>query len=145
MAKHVYPAVLTPNECSGYCVNFPDVQGGYTEGKDLPEALEMAQDVLCLTLYNHERHGDEIPPPTPINKLNASDNEIVTLIACDTNDYRRYFANKMINKTVTIPAQLNHEAERAGINFSQVLRIGLEEILGKRECSGKRTPSVRYV
>ena len=129
MAKYVYPAVFEPNELGGYCVNFPDVQGGFTQGKDLTEAMERAQDVLCLMLYNHEKHGNKILPPTPINKLDVSENSIVTLVACDTNYYKRYFANKLINKTVTIPAQLNFEAEQAGINFSQVLRTGLEKIL----------------
>jgi len=129
MAKYVYPAVFEPNELGGYCVAFPDIQGGYTEGRDLADAIEMAQDALCLTLYNHETHKNEMPPPTPVGKIKAPGNAIVTLIACDTNYYKRYFANKSVNKTVTIPARLNLEAERAGINFSQVLRTGLEQIL----------------
>jgi len=129
MAKYVYPAIFELNELGGYCVNFPDVQGAYTQGEDLTEAMEMAQDVLCLMLYNHEIHGNKILPPTPINKLTTENNDIVTLIACDTNYYKRYFANKLINKTVTIPAQLNFDAEQAGVNFSHVLRTGLEKIL----------------
>ena len=135
MAKYVYPACFEPNELGGYCVNFPDIQGGYTNGKDLPEAMEMAQDVLCLTLYNHEKQGNEIPPPTPINMLKTSGDVIATLIACDTNYYKRYFANKLVNKTVTIPSWLNLEAEREGINFSQVLRQGLEQLLQQKEAT----------
>jgi len=130
MAKYVYPAIFEPDkELGGYCVYFPDVQGAYTQGEDLAEAMEMAQDVLCLMLYNHEIHGNKILPPTPINELTSEEDNIVTLIACDTNYYKRYFANKLINKTVTIPAQLNFDAEQAGVNFSQVLRTGLEKIL----------------
>ena len=135
MAKYVYPAIFEPDkELGGYCVYFPDVQGAYTQGDNLAEAMEMAQDVLCLMLYNHEIHGNEILPPTPINKLTAEAKEdnIVTLISCDTNYYKRYFANKLVNKTVTIPAQLNFEAEQAGVNFSQVLRTGLEKILHQK-------------
>ena len=129
MAKYVFPAVFEPNELGGYCVSFPDVQGGYTDGKDLPEAMEMAQDALCLALYYHEMHGDDIRPPTPLEKINAPEHCIVSLVNCDTNYYKRYFANKLVNKTVTIPAKLNYEAEQAGVNFSQVLRVGLEQIL----------------
>ena len=131
MSKYVYPAIFELNELGGYCVNFPDVQGGYTEGKDLPDALEMAQDALCLVLYNHEIHGNEIPPPTPIGQIEAPENSIVSLVCCDTNYYKRYFANKLVNKTVTIPAKLNHDAQQAGVNFSHVLRTGLEQILNK--------------
>ena len=132
MAKYVYPALFESNELGGYCVSFPDVQGGYTEGKDLSEAMEMAQDVLCLTLYNHEMNRNEIQPPTPLSELESPADGFVTLIACDTNYYKRYFANKLVNKTVTIPARLNFEAEQAGVNFSHVLRIGLEQILQQK-------------
>jgi len=132
MAKYVYPAIFEPNELGGYCVNFPDVQGGFSDGKDLTEAMEMAQDALCLALYNHEIRGIDILPPTPIDKLHAPDGGIVSLVFCDTGYYKRYFANKLINKTVTITARLNLEAEQAGVNFSQVLRTGLEQILSQK-------------
>jgi len=131
MAKYVYPAIFESNELGGYCVNFPDIQGGYTEGKDLPDAIEMAQDALCLILYNKENQGEDIPLPTPIESMEMAENSFSSLICCDTNYYKRYFANKLINKTVTIPAQLNQRAEKEGINFSQVLRTGLEQILSQ--------------
>ena len=131
MAKYVYPALFEPNELGGFCVEFPDIIGAVTQGDDLAEAIENAQDVLCLMLYNHElgKIQKQVSPPTPINDLNIPAGGFVNLISCDTNYYKRYFANKMINKTVTIPASLNYEAEQAGINFSQVLRDGLEKVL----------------
>jgi len=132
MAKYVYPAIFEPNELGGYCVSFPDIQGGYTEGKDLADAMEMAQDALCLVLYNNEIQGSEIEPPTPMDQLCPPEKGVISLVFCDTNYYKRYFANKLINKTVTIPAQLNQRAEKEGINFSQVLRTGLEQILDQR-------------
>ena len=129
MAKYVYPALFSPNELGGYCVSFPDVRGVYTEGTTLAEAMEMAQDALCLMLYHREIHGEKIIAPTQVSQLQSPENGIVTLIACDTNFYRRYFADKSVKKTVTIPAKLNLEAERAGLNFSQALRDGLENQL----------------
>ena len=132
MAKYVYPAIFELNELGGYCVRFPNIQGGYTEGKDLADAIEMAQDVLCLMLYNHEKEGNIIPPPTPLYELEVPDGAFASLIGCDTGYYKRYFANKLVNKTVTIPSWLNLEAEREGINFSQVLRTGLEQVLQQK-------------
>ena len=129
MSKYVYPAIFEANELGGYCVSFPDVQGAYTDGATLAEAIEMAQDALCLMLYNHERNKNKINPPTPVEQLEKPKGGVVTLIACDTNYYKRYFSEKSIKKTVTIPARLNFEAEQAGINFSQVLRTGLEQVL----------------
>ena len=131
MAKYVYPAVLTPEVTGGYCVSFPDVQGCYAEGKDLVEALENAQDALCLMLYDIETGEIEsqFSPPSPTSALDTPKDGFVNLITCDTNYYKRYFANKTVNKTVTIPARLNQEAEEAGLNFSQILRAALEKQL----------------
>jgi len=84
VAKYVYPAIFEPNELGGYCVSFPDIQGGYTDGKDLPEALEMAQDALCLVLYNNEIQGKEILPPTPIEQIHPPENAFTSLVFCDT-------------------------------------------------------------
>jgi len=131
MAKYVYPAILVPEETGGYCVSFPDVQGCYAEGKDLAEALENAQDALCLMLYDIETGTvqSQVSPPSTTSALNTPKDGFVNLITCDTNYYKRYFANKTVNKTVSIPAQLNHEAEEAGLNFSQILRAALEKQL----------------
>ena len=131
MAKYVYPALFEPNELNGFCVSFPDIKGVFTEGAALADAIEMARDALCLMLYTNEINNREAPPPTPIHEVEVPDGNIVTLIECDTNYYKRYFMDKTINKTVTIPARLNYEAERAGLNFSQVLRAALEQQLSK--------------
>lgn len=61
MAKYAYPAIFTQEE-SGYSVKFPDIDGCFTSGETLPEAMEMAEDALCLMLYDHEEDGEEIPP-----------------------------------------------------------------------------------
>jgi hypothetical protein len=42
---------------------------------------------------------------------------------------RDEMANKSVNKTVTIPRWLNEAAEKANINFSQVLQYALKEQL----------------
>lgn len=38
--------------------------------------------------------------------------------------------NRVVKKTLTIPAWLNREAEAANVNFSQVLQDGLRHYLG---------------
>ena len=57
MAKYAYPAVFTPEENGLYSVNFPDVPSCYTDGEGIADALEMANDVLCLRLYDIEESG----------------------------------------------------------------------------------------
>lgn len=62
MAKYIYPAVFTPEEDGGYSINFPDIESCYTSAETLEEGLDMANDVLCLMLYDMEENGREIPP-----------------------------------------------------------------------------------
>ena len=56
MAKYLYPAVFTPED-AGYSVVFPDLKNCFTSGATLEEAMDMANDVLCLTLYDLEHEG----------------------------------------------------------------------------------------
>jgi len=126
MAKYVYPAILTKEENGQYSVNFPDIKNCYTGGDDMVDALEMAEDVLCLTLYNMEKDGKEIPSPSDSKTFEIDENSVVTLVRCDTNFYKRYYENKSVKKTLTIPMWLNERAERANVNFSGILQEALK-------------------
>lgn len=126
MAKYVFPAVFTPEENGEYSVRFPDISGCYTSGASLPEAIEMAEDALCLMLYDMEEEGKRIPSPSDMAAVSTEPREIVTLIACDTLEYRKLYDNKAVKKTLSVPAWLNTLAEKQGVNFSQVLQAGLK-------------------
>ena len=130
MAKYVYPAVFTPED-GGYTVLFPDVQNCFTEGNDITEAMENAQDVLCLMLYEMERSHQDIPGATAIFDIphNTGEGQFVTLIACDTIEYRKFHDNRAIKKTLSIPSWLNEMAEDAGVNFSATLQDALKKQL----------------
>ena len=129
MAKYAYPAVFTA-ENNSYSVSFPDIDGCLTFGETIPEAIEMAEDALCLMLYDLEEEGSEIPKPSDAKELKVNNNEFVTMIACDTVEYRKYYDNKAVKKTLTVPNWMNTLAEKAGINFSQVLQEALRQKLG---------------
>lgn len=131
MAKYLYPAVFTPAEEGGYLVEFPDLDGCYTDGNDLMDTMEMAKDALCLHLYHMEQKDESIPEASDVkatqNTIEA--NSFVTLIGCDTIEYRKFFNNKAVKKTLSIPAWLNEMAERAEINFSATLQEALKRQL----------------
>ena len=129
MAKYVYPAIFSPSEDGGFTVSFPDVSGCYTEGDTLAEAIEKAKDALCLMLYDLEEREESIPVPTSINDVVTENGDIVSLVACDTLEYRKFFDKKAVKKTLTIPNWLNTMAERADINFSAALQEALIEKL----------------
>lgn len=125
MAKYLYPAVFTKEDV-GYSVNFPDLKNCFTSGSTLEEAMDMANDVLCLTLYAMEQDGQAIPTASTVNSITHDENEFVSLVGCDTIAYRRFFDNKAVKKTLSIPSWLNDMAERAGINFSGTLQDALK-------------------
>ena len=125
MAKYVYPAVFTPEE-NGYSINFPDLESCYTSAQTLEDGMVMANDVLSLTLYGMEEGGKEIPRSSGVKDIAVEGNSFVTLVACDTIEYRKLYDNRAVKKTLTIPAWLNTLAEREGVNFSMVLQNALK-------------------
>ena len=128
MAKYVYPAIFTP-EAEGYSIRFPDFESCYTSAQTLEEGMEMANDVLCLTLYGLEEDGGAIPEASSVKAVQTEGEEFVTLVSCDTVAYRKFYDNKAVKKTLTIPAWLNTMAERQGINFSMTLQAALKHEL----------------
>ena len=132
MAKYIYPAIFT-KEGEFYTVRFPDFESCYTQGGSLQDAYEMASDVLCLTLYNLEEEKASIPAASETSAIKTEKEEFVSLVACDTLEYRQYYDNKAVKKTLTIPAWLNTMSERAGINFSAVLQAALKSALNITE------------
>ena len=129
MAKYAYPAIFTPQVEGGYSVLFPDLEGCYTQGDDLPDALDMAKDVLELTLYDYETDKKVIPEPSDINDMKTEKNQIVSLVAADTINYSRMYNTKAVKKTLTIPEWLNIQAEEANAPYSQILQQGLKQYL----------------
>ena len=129
MAKYVYPAIFTKEEKDMYSVNFPDLEGCYTCGENLEEALYMAEDVLAFTLYDYERSKSAIPAPSDRESVVLSDGQFVNMVYCDTLAYQKRNNNKAIKKTLSIPEWLNEAATAADINFSQVLQDALKEKL----------------
>jgi predicted RNase H-like HicB family nuclease len=126
MSKYVYPAIFTAEEDGGYSVVFPDLESCCTCGDDMAHALEMAEDVLCLMLYDMEKDGKAIPSPSDSKSIKAGDAEVVSLVGCDTESYRRFYKNKSVKKTLTIPMWLNERAARANVNFSLLLQDALK-------------------
>lgn len=126
MAKYVYPAIFAYEQGVGYSIHFPDFESCYTSAETLEEGIEMAEDVLCLTLYGLEERGESIPAASDVKQLAGGDQEFATLVHCDTIEYRKMYDNRAVKKTLTIPAWLNTMAERQGVNFSLLLQKALK-------------------
>ena len=128
--KYIYPAIFKPLENGEYFIKVPDLPGCITEGKNLFDALNMAQDALSIWLCDAEDNSETIPTASSIFDVTCEEGEFVNLIQVDTAEYRKLNDSRAIKKTLTIPNWLNTRAEKAGVNFSQVLQAALKEQLG---------------
>jgi len=124
--KYVYPAILYPDDGS-VGVKVPDLPGCFTFGGDTAEALLMAKDAVEMWLWDAENKGETIPAPSDCLPLGKG--ETVTLIAADTDEYRRANDTRAVKKTLSIPAWLNAKAEAANAPYSQILQEGLKAYL----------------
>jgi len=121
----IYPAVFLKEDI-GYSISFPDLDGCFSEGDTLSEAMVAATDVLGLFLAAMIDSKRPLPEPSEPNEIKLGENEFVTLIAAQVDKYRQ---NKSVKKTLTIPQWLNDEAEERHINFSSILQKALKEEL----------------
>ena len=131
--KYTYTAVFTPEENGLFSVNFPDLQGCYTSGDDMSDAVFMAHDVLNLTLFDLEQDKKPIPNASKPQDIMITGDQFTSVVAVDTDTYRRFYENKSVKKTLTIPMWLNERAEQANVNFSGVLQSALKELLHVQE------------
>lgn len=133
--KSVYPVIFTQvKDC--VLVEVPDLEI-LTEGKDLPNAIDMARDAIGLKGITLEDKKLPINPPSDINSIQLSNSTFanegescISLVDIDFTQYRKMVDNRTVRKNVTLPSWLNFEAEKANVNFSRVLQDALMNQLG---------------
>jgi len=130
--KVTYPAILEELENGWYFVTAPDFDRN-TQGKDLADALYMAQDLISIICVCYQDEGKPLPSPTPLDDIPVKPKETKTLVAADLDAYRKMLDNMTIKKTLTIPSWLNEAAKAAHVNFSATLAEALKEKLGMSE------------
>lgn len=118
-----YPAIFHPEEI-GYSVIIPDIEGCFTQGETMDEAVTMAQDAIGLMLEDQK----VCPKPSLPSALTVDPGDFVAMVPFDMAEYKKKF--KPVKKTLSIPGWLNDAAEAAHINFSGVLQEGLKSELG---------------
>jgi predicted RNase H-like HicB family nuclease len=130
--KYAYPLLIHPtpeDKDWKYWAEFPDLDGCYTEENTIPDLIRMARDAASGWLCLHEKNREDYISPT-MDLKPTDENDIVTFIDIDTTEYRRLTDSRSVKKTLSIPNWLNVQAEKAGVNFSQILQEGLKQKLG---------------
>lgn len=125
----IYPAIFTYCYDDGgyYIVDFIDLIHCTTEGKTLQEAFYMAQDAMGLFL-DTEKNFPNVT--NDFSKIQLKENQFISYVNIDMDEYRKKYNNKSIKKTLTIPMWLNTLSEKDNINFSQLLQEALRKKLG---------------
>lgn len=125
--KLAYPIVLTPAE-HGYSVYVPDLDIN-TDGDSLANAIDMASDAIGLWGISAQDMGREIPMPSAALPV-CTAGQTAAYALVDFDAYRRANDMRTVRKNVTLQSWLNDLAEKAGVNFSQVLQDALKQRLG---------------
>lgn len=127
--KLIYPAIFTPfsDQSGGYVVEFPDLPGCITEGKDLEQAIEMGIDAASGWILGELEDGQQIPCSSDYSEITASlqNGCMVNMLLLDIDSYEEKYGEKAVRKNLTIPAWLNTFAEKNNINFSKILQDAL--------------------
>ena len=127
MLKLVYPAVFKPfsDQSGGFVVEFPDLPGCVTEGKDLEQAIEMGVDAACGWILGELEDGEQIPQASDYSEITAPNGCMVNMLLLDLDSYEEKYGEKAVRKNLTVPAWLNTFAEKNNINFSKLLQDAL--------------------
>ena len=102
-------------------VEFPELSVD-TEGNALTETLANAQEMLAGQLSYIIDNNLDIPKPTAIEDVHLTDG-FTTLVQVDPSPFLN---QKTVRKNVTVPEWLVQKADRAHVNYSEVLTDGLK-------------------
>jgi predicted RNase H-like HicB family nuclease len=125
----VYPALFTLDG-GEITITFPDLPGAISCAGSEREALYMAKDALGAWIAASEDLGNPIPEPSKLGDIVCKASQTVTLIEVWLPLFREERSDGSVKKNVTVPVWLNTLAEKANLNFSQILQAGLKNTLG---------------
>lgn len=124
--NYIYPAIFYPESDGQYSVIFPDLNDLATYGDTLADAFSMAQEACGQYLFTSLRDGEKLPNPSSIDSVVADeDAALVNLVCVNLDEYARAYDDKVVKKTLSIPAWLNTACEKYGLNYSKILKDAL--------------------
>ena len=121
MAEYVYPAVFHPNDDVSFTITYPDLPGCISEGKNLANALYMAQDALTQWIDYLLSKGRLLPSPSLPAALNCEDDEFFSYIRAEIRD------NRAVRRTVSLPKWMDDRASAEGLSLSRILQDSLNQ------------------
>ena len=124
MKEYVYPALFHKNDDGSYTITYPDLPGCISEGKDLGNAMYMAQSALTGWVEYLTDKKMEIPQASVLQDVKTGEDEFANLIRANIRD------GKAVRRTVSIPKWMDDAVTEAGLSLSRVLQDALKTRLG---------------
>lgn len=120
MKEYVYPALFHKNDDGSYTITYPDLPGCISEGKDLGNAMYMAESALTQWVEYLIDKKKEIPKGSMLGTLEVGEGEFANLIRANIKDGRA------VRRTVSIPKWMDDAVSEAGLSLSKVLQDALK-------------------
>ena len=127
--RYAYVALLSYAD-DGISIEFPDLPGCLPCAQTTEEAIDNAKEALGLHLWGMEQDNEEIPDPTPINKIKAEDGTVAVMVDVFMPPVRERVNSRFVKKTLSLPAWLSTMADRDGVNCSKLFQNALIDYLG---------------
>jgi predicted RNase H-like HicB family nuclease len=121
--EYVFPAVFHKNEDGSYTITYPDLPGCISEGKNLGNAMYMAESGLKQWLGYLADKKQKIPAASHVDKVRGGKGEFVNLIRAEIKD------EHAVRRTVSIPKWMDDKAVSSGLSLSRILQDALAERL----------------
>ena len=121
--EYVYPAIFHRNKDESFTITYPDLPGCISEGKNLGNAMYMAQSALTQWIAYLAEKKQPIPNASPVEKVKMSKCEFVNLICAEVKDAHA------VKRTVSIPKWMDDKVIQSGLSLSRVLQDALSERL----------------
>ena len=119
MKEYVYPAIFHKNEDGSFTVTYPDLPGCISEGKNLGNAMYMAESALTQWIEYLSDKKKDIPEASEPCAISAGSNEFVNLIRANIKD------GKAVRRTVSIPKWMDDLVSEDGLSLSKILQDAL--------------------
>lgn len=111
--RHTYVAVFEEEDVGGFFVHVPDLPGCFSQGDDLPHALDMIAEAMELWITSLILDGHEVPAPS--SDFACSDSPLRIAVSVETDP-----------KTVTYVEMymtVNEAAETLGVTRGRVHQL----------------------
>jgi predicted RNase H-like HicB family nuclease len=122
--EYVYPAVFHENGDGSFTVLYPDLPGCVSEGKDLLNAMYMAEAALKQWIGYLLDKNEPAPVASSFKEVKAGAGEFVNFVRVQVRDSRA------VKRTVSLPKWMDDKAAKAGLSLSRVLQDAIGEKLG---------------